>query len=275
MKSTEIVGVILLVIVALTVFFYSIIVGIVLGGVSLIILGGLLLYNRNREQYDEEQDDSQFNAIQDTNEGQNTQQVVTQEAVFCSQCGNPIPPNSKFCNNCGNPVSQAKQESQDYQRGFIEGQKHSRSQNLVTPFRTTKYCQKCGHTNDANAPYCVECGNVSFATNPPRRISRPTGVTIIGIFQILVSIVYIAVGLLLGALLSFLLPSLGVIIAVASFLPLIFAFCLFSGRNWARILMMVGAVFDLFALPIGTIFGIIILYYFTRPRVVAYFKQEK
>lgn len=138
-----------------------------------------------------------------------------------------------------------------------------------------KYCQKCGQSNDDNAPYCVECGNVSFARSPPSEISRPTGVTVIAVFQILISIAYIAVGLTLGALLSFLLPSLGALIAAVSFLPLIFALCLFSGRNWARILMMVGAVFDLFVFPVGTIFGMIVLYYFTRPRVVAYFKQEK
>jgi hypothetical protein len=38
---------------------------------------------------------------------------------------------------------------------------------------------------------------------------------------------------------------------------------------------LIGAIFDLPAIPIGTIFGIIILWYLTRPRVKAYFTQPK
>ncbi len=46
---------------------------------------------------------------------------------------------------------------------------------------------------------------------------------------------------------------------------------MFTGKNWARILAMIAAVIELFEVPVGTILGIIMLYYFTRPNVKAYF----
>ena len=66
----------------------------------------------------------------------------------------------------------------------------------------------------------------------------------------------------------------GIIVIPFAVLALIFALALFSGRNWARILMLIGAVLDIISIA-GIIWGIILLWYFTRPRVVAYFKQPK
>jgi len=57
-------------------------------------------------------------------------------------------------------------------------------------------------------------------------------------------------------------------------LSMIFAIALFTGRNWARILMIIGAVLDIITIA-GILLGIILLWYLTRPRVVAYFKQPK
>jgi hypothetical protein len=57
-------------------------------------------------------------------------------------------------------------------------------------------------------------------------------------------------------------------------LPLIFAIALFTGHNWARILMLIGAVLDIISIT-GIVWGVILLWYLTRPRVAAYFKQPK
>ena len=39
--------------------------------------------------------------------------------------------------------------------------------------------------------------------------------------------------------------------------------------------MIIGAILELFDFPIGIIIGIVILWYLTRPRIKAYFKQPK
>ena len=106
-------------------------------------------------------------------------------------------------------------------------------------------------------------------TVPQAPVSRPTGVTILGILQIIGSAIMIATGL--GAAFF---GGFSLVILVLGVLSLIFAFALFTGRNWARILMLVGAVLDILSI-VGIIWGVILLWYLTRPRVVAYFKQPK
>ena len=221
-------------------------------------------------------------------------QQLAEGVAFCSSCGKPVPqsqtPNNfprptKYCQACGATIDReaevcprcgvrvaggvAQRVYEDVTGKAVYNTTYGR-QGLAS-----KYCQKCGRANDPAAPYCVECGEVAFAATPPSRIPRPTGVTVIAVLQIVISILNIIIGLALAAVFSFLLPGLGVLVAVLSFLPLFFAFALFTGRNWARILNMIGAVLMLFAFPLGTVFGIGILYYLTRPRVVAYFKQPK
>ncbi len=136
--------------------------------------------------------------------------------------------------------------------------------------QNTKYCQTCGAPNDAGVTYCQKCGGMSFAPVAPSRISRPLGVTIIGGLQIVWSILILIFGLSFAALLG----PLGLIFLPFTIIPLIFALALFAGRNWARILMLIGGVLDIITV-VGIIWGIIILWYFTRPRTVAYFKQPK
>jgi hypothetical protein len=97
--------------------------------------------------------------------------------------------------------------------------------------------------------------------------NRPTGVTILGLLQIISGIIYIALGFGLGLFFG----SLGAIVGIIGIFSLITGLALFTGKNWARILIMIGGVLDLIDIPIGTIIGIIILYYFTRPNVKAYF----
>ena len=138
-----------------------------------------------------------------------------------------------------------------------------------------KYCQKCGAPNDPNAAYCMQCGDVNFGQFPPGRIERPLGVTVIAVLQILASLGTIGLGLIVGAIIPVLGGAFGIAIIAIGVLTLLLAIALFSGRNWARILNMVFAVIDLINIPIGTILGIIFLYYLTRPRVVAYFKQHR
>jgi hypothetical protein len=104
------------------------------------------------------------------------------------------------------------------------------------------------------------------APSPYARVQRPTGVTILAFLQILGSLLTIGAGLFIGVF--------GLIFVVIGIVTLLFAVALFSGRNWARILVMIGAVLDLLTI-VGIIWGAILLWYFTRRHVVAYFKQPR
>jgi hypothetical protein len=100
--------------------------------------------------------------------------------------------------------------------------------------------------------------------SPP--LQRPLGVTILAVLQILGSLAMIGIGLILGIF--------GVFVVILGVLTLLFALALLSGRNWARILMLIGAVLDIISI-VGIIWGIVLLWYFTRKNVVEYFKAAK
>jgi len=101
-------------------------------------------------------------------------------------------------------------------------------------------------------------------------MERPLGVTIIGILQILGAIVYILVGTVFVAYA----PIIGIILLPIGVIALIIGISVFTGKNWARILMIILGVLDIISI-VGIIIGIIIVVYFRRQNVVAYFKQNK
>ena len=146
-------------------------------------------------------------------------------------------------------------------------------------------CPNCGREYTEGAPFCPNCGRpLQVATapgtsigpapvtgqisNPPNvaTVQRPTGVTVLAALQIFGSLIMISVGLVLGVL--------GVPIILFGVLTLLFSLALLSGRNWARILILIGAVLDIISI-VGIVWGIILLWYFTRKHVVAYFKASK
>jgi hypothetical protein len=97
-------------------------------------------------------------------------------------------------------------------------------------------------------------------------LQRPLGVTILAALQIVGSLITISVGAIFG--------PFGLVIDVFGVVTLLFALALLSGRNWARILVLIGAVLDIISI-IGIVWGIILLWYFTRANIVAYFKAPK
>lgn len=90
--------------------------------------------------------------------------------------------------------------------------------------------------------------------------------TIIVALQILGGLVILATGLASIFLAAFLVP--------VGALTLLIALALFSGREWARILMLILAVLECLTI-VGLIFGLPVLWYLRKPDVVAYFKQPK
>ena len=140
---------------------------------------------------------------------------------------------------------------------------------------TKKYCQRCGNVLETGVSYCPQCGEArNFASTPPGKIKAPAGVLILGILQILFSLVFAIVALATPLLAAFLGATFATIVGAVLLLPLVFSILFIAGFNFARILMLIGAVLDIISLA-GIIWGIILLWYLTRPRVRAYFTQVK
>lgn len=140
-------------------------------------------------------------------------------------------------------------------------------------------------------------------------MDRPLGVAILaglgiigGIFALLGGIALLAAGALLGGLITaallessvgFFLPPaflgfffgvFGAIVLVLGLLVIVLGWGLWAGKDWARLITIVltgiGALFALIALVSGgvpSIFALaidaLIIWYLTRPHVVAFFRQ--
>jgi len=132
--------------------------------------------------------------------------------------------------------------------------------------------------------------------------NRPTGVTVMGVLQILTGLGSLGLGLMLAATYTFLgslMASgaegvtfsagfggflaiagaiIGAILMVIGIANLVIAYGLFKGRNWAWMLCLIftiiSAVFGILAFPAGIItllFNALIIYYLTRRNVKQYF----
>jgi len=200
---------------------------------------------------------------------------------YCPKCGAQNPDDAVYCIKCGYRFTEETVEHRSEQAApsTAPGTANQPAAQPVTS--QVQYCQECGSPVPYGMNYCPVCGSFNIGPNPPAKIPRPNGVLVLGILQIIVSAIYIGIGIFIGGLGTVMGPfglifaQLGLIFVVIGILSLIFALAFLSGRNWGRILMMIGAVLELLDFPIGTVLGIVILWYLTRPRVKAYFKQPK
>jgi uncharacterized membrane protein (DUF2068 family) len=167
-------------------------------------------------------------------------------------------------------------------------------------------CPKCGSTVDASAQFCPSCGAslaptgttpvVNSATTgtygsgvPLSRGSRPTGITILAVLEILGGLALLAGGALLiavGAIAgSGLVSGAGGILIILGLLSFVVTYGLWTGKGWAwriaLILSIVGIVFGAVSIAegltgsiIGIIINLIVIYYLTRPYVRAYFGRS-
>lgn len=121
------------------------------------------------------------------------------------------------------------------------------------------------------------------------RPARPLGVTIVAVLQFLGGALLILAGAVLAALpqllapgLGYLFGGLGAFVMIIGALALIIGWGLWTGKSWAWwltvILEALGLVFSLLSLALGDPTGIvsliiaaIILYYFFKPHVKAFF----
>ncbi|MCI2412914.1 MAG: zinc ribbon domain-containing protein [Cuniculiplasma sp.] len=177
----------------------------------------------------------------------------------CPNCSSVMDDNANICTQCGYQFDAAPSSS-----GVDLNQQAGSSAN-----ERTKYCQNCGTANTFSSTVCSNCGSSTFSSSP-KIVTRPTGITILAILGILGSIPE----LFIGSLFLGIIPIFGILILLFGILFLIASISLFSGKEWARVLAMIFSVLMLIDIPVGTILGIIFLYYFTRPHVKQYFQRQ-
>ena len=137
------------------------------------------------------------------------------------------------------------------------------------------YCTKCGNPMESGQVTCPTCGEVnSTSTASGARMETPLGVLVLGGLQILFSLVIVVTVFASSAFSTAFGAGIGIFIGIVLILPLIFGIFFIMGYNFARILMIIGAILDIISI-VGIIWGIILLWYLTRPNVVAFFHQGR
>ena len=137
------------------------------------------------------------------------------------------------------------------------------------------YCDRCGNPIESGQVTCPTCGHVNGIANADgMKIERPLGVLVLGGLQILFSLVIVLVAFSSPAISTIFGSELGIFIGFIMILPLLFGIFFIMGYNFARILMIIGAIIDILSI-VGIIWRIILLWYLTRPNVAAYFHQGR
>ena len=156
------------------------------------------------------------------------------------------------------------------------------------------FCQSCGKEFTADENFCSGCGKPRFS-QAPTYTERPTGVTVLGILQIiagiLLAIFTVMTGTMsgmmggfshFGAMASVVGGAVTAVLAVLAAFSFLIASALFSGKKWGRTIViafsLVNLVMVAVSMVVGNVFAIggiilngIVLYYMWRPHVIAYF----
>lgn len=141
-------------------------------------------------------------------------------------------------------------------------------------------CSRCGAALAPGATFCSRCGQYATGVGPALSMARPGVITLLGVLH------FIATGLFTLAALACLFALLGgskeggvllvafMICLFAAVLQLAAGIGLWRLRSWGRTLQMVLSCLGLLGFPLGTIINGLILYYITRPGVVALFSEK-
>ncbi|RLF39790.1 MAG: hypothetical protein DRN21_03130 [Thermoplasmata archaeon] len=103
---------------------------------------------------------------------------------------------------------------------------------------------------------------------------KPSGIVILTILYVLGALGYLGAGALFVAGGGFLsgigggvLAAIGAFFIILGLIALLVAYGLWTMKSWARMIAIIIAVLMLFNFPIGTILGIIILWYLFKPEI--------
>lgn len=171
------------------------------------------------------------------------------------------------------------------------------------------FCQSCGAEILSGSSFCPKCGK---STAPeyvtPSKVSRPVGITILAVLQLIIGIFTLLAAIGIGAISTMGgvtsmngimgmhgMPSFGqmgtvfggflaVFFAILSISAFIVSGALFSGKRWGRTLVIIISIINLITGGVsvvggnvgeiaGMILNLVILYYMWRPHVIAYFHR--
>ena len=107
--------------------------------------------------------------------------------------------------------------------------------------------------------------------------NRPVGVTILAVLSFIQAAIFITspitISVVLGLDTDALYSNIQYLAPLIIFglVPILVGIALIEGKGWARILAFVFAIISLFVFPVGTIIGIIMIWYLRKPKVRAFF----
>lgn len=140
-----------------------------------------------------------------------------------------------------------------------------------------------------DAPGYDEGGPVRAAPGAPApgeadRGARPDGVSILAVLAFITAVALLGFGAAIATVAHIFIPPdvpvgpalltvVGGLLVLLGVAYLLTGWGLWTGRDWAWPLSLILAILALFAFPIGTIAGALVLYYLTRPPVKRFFGQ--
>ncbi len=156
------------------------------------------------------------------------------------------------------------------------------------------FCPSCGKEFTADENFCSGCGKPRLSQTPIYA-GRPTGITVLGILQIIAGILFAAFAAMIGTMsgvmggfshfgemASIVGGAVMAVLAVLAAFSFLIASALFSGKKWGRTIVIVFSLVNLVmnaaSMTVGNVFSIggiilngVVLYYMWRPHVIAYF----
>lgn len=102
--------------------------------------------------------------------------------------------------------------------------------------------------------------------------SRPIGISLFGIAQIAVSVLYIVLSTIFFQ--APLLSGYALLLIFTNILTLVLGIEFLTHEKRVWLFIFLSAVLDLIAIPIGTALGVLILWYLSKGRVKAYFSRR-
>jgi type II secretory pathway pseudopilin PulG len=141
-------------------------------------------------------------------------------------------------------------------------------------------CSRCGNPLPPGARWCVKCGQTvgGSALAAPKALERPGVITLLAILHFCGALLFIPSGLCVmlsppssmqGSVIP--LGFLGLITLLLGIGHASAGYGLWKLLPWGRTVALVLAGLSLFAFPVGTIIGGLLIFYFTRPGIGALF----
>ena len=203
--------------------------------------------------------------------------------AYCPKCGFAMEPNEKFCGNCGFNIKESLnlfglQNNNNLDTGILE-QKTTRSAD--TPHSDSskmkqelefKYCQECGHRQNEEIMHCQVCKSNNLSSFKPKSFPLPKYLISISILQLSIASFDLLIGIFILISSRELSIRIFGMLYVSMAIIIIFFLILMLLRVTTNraIFIFLFSLECVFNFGIGTLIGIPMLIYFSRPKVKAF-----